>query len=164
VPATSGQTIRGALRITYPATAVTDRTAQAWWILTGVGLAVLLIAAAVAFGLARWMTRPVRELEAATTRLASGTLETPPPTDLGPPELRRLAATFTDTAGRLQQLIAAQRSFAADASHQLKPHSPRCGCGWRTSNPPSTPARCLAWTKPSPKPTGSPTWSRVCSP
>jgi len=120
VPATSGQTIRGALRITYPATAVTDRAAQAWWILTGVGLAVLLIAAAVAFGLARWMTRPVRELEAATTRLASGSLDTPPPADLGPPELRRLAATFADTAGRLQHLIAAQRAFAADASHQLK--------------------------------------------
>lgn len=120
VPATSGETIRGALRITYPAATVTDRADRAWLILAGAGLTVLLIAAAVAVALSRWMTRPVRELERATTRLATGTLDTPPPGDLGPPELRRLAAAFTETATRLQHLIAAQRAFAADASHQLK--------------------------------------------
>lgn len=37
-----------------------------------------------------------------------------------PPELRRLAATFNTTAARLQELIAAQRSFIGHASHQLK--------------------------------------------
>jgi signal transduction histidine kinase len=62
----------------------------------------------------------VRDLEAATARLASGRLTQPPPSDAGPPEVRRLAATFTDTAGRLQTLIESQRAFAADASHQLK--------------------------------------------
>ncbi|GAA0799904.1 sensor histidine kinase [Spirilliplanes yamanashiensis] len=120
VPATSGQTVRGALRITYPAEAVSSRTGQVWWLLAGVGLLVLLAAAALAVALARWMTRPVRELEQATAQLASGTLGTLPPADLGPPELRRLAATFTATAQRLQHLIEAQRAFAADASHQLK--------------------------------------------
>lgn len=120
VPAASGETIRGALQLTYPASSVGAQTLQMWLVLTGVGLAVLAIAVAVGAALARWMTRPVRELERATARLAGGTLTNPPALDQGPPELRRLAATFTSTAVRLQQLIAAQRSFAADASHQLK--------------------------------------------
>jgi len=115
-PATSGQTLRGALQITYPAATVAQQTRHMWLLLAGVGLAVLAAAA----GLARWMTRPVRELEQATAQLASGALDSPPPADLGPPELRRLAATLTDTARRLQHLIEAQRAFAADASHQLK--------------------------------------------
>ncbi|GAB1694957.1 sensor histidine kinase [Krasilnikovia sp. M28-CT-15] len=120
VPATSGEKVRGALRISYPTTAVDRQVTRMWWILFGAGVAVLALAAAVAVGLAGWITRPVRELEQATTRLASGSLTSPPPADLGPPELRRLAATFTTTAERLQQLLQAQRSFAADASHQLK--------------------------------------------
>ncbi|MFI7598839.1 sensor histidine kinase [Actinoplanes sp. NPDC049681] len=120
VPASSGETIRGALQLTYPASSVGTQTLRMWLVLAGAGLAVLAVAAAVGAALARWMTRPVRELERATARLAGGTLTNPPALDQGPPELRRLAATFTTTAERLQQLIAAQRSFAADASHQLK--------------------------------------------
>ncbi|BFU42629.1 sensor histidine kinase [Krasilnikovia sp. MM14-A1004] len=120
VPATSGEKVRGALRISYPTGAVDPQVTRMWWILAAAGVAVLALAAAVAVGLARWITRPVRELERATTRLACGSLSSPPPADLGPPELRRLAATFTTTAERLQQLLQAQRSFAADASHQLK--------------------------------------------
>jgi signal transduction histidine kinase len=61
----------------------------------------------------------VRELERATRRLAEGST-TPAPTTSGPPELRRLATTFTSTAVRLQDLIAAQQSFVGHASHQLK--------------------------------------------
>ncbi|MEV4642035.1 HAMP domain-containing sensor histidine kinase [Actinoplanes sp. NPDC049548] len=120
VPAASGETIRGALQLTYPASSVGAQTLQMWLVLAGAGLAVLAVAGGVGAALARWMTRPVRELERATARLAGGTLTHPPALDQGPPELRRLAATFTTTAERLQQLITAQRSFAADASHQLK--------------------------------------------
>jgi hypothetical protein len=38
-------------------------------------------------------------------QLASGTLTEPVAADVGPPELRRLAATFTATAQRLQHLL-----------------------------------------------------------
>lgn len=94
VPATSGDTIRGVLQITYPTSLISQRTGQVWWILAGVALAVLLAAAGLAVALARWMTRPVRELEQATAQLASGSLASappasPPPAGLGPPELRR---------------------------------------------------------------------------
>ena len=41
------------------------------------------------------------------------------PTD-GPPELRSLGETMTTMAGRLDHLLQTQRSFVADASHQLR--------------------------------------------
>jgi hypothetical protein len=68
----------------------------------------------------RAVTRPLRTLHRATTQLAEGHLADPPDATTGPPELRELAASFTHTATRLQQLLDAQQAFAGEASHQLK--------------------------------------------
>ncbi|EFL33627.1 two-component system sensor kinase [Streptomyces viridochromogenes DSM 40736] len=120
VPGSSGETIRGALRLSYPTDVLDGRVRDIWFTLALTGLGVLAAAALIALALARWIIRPVHALERATTQLADGTLTHLPATDLGPPELRRLAASFTHTATRLQHLLAAQRAFAAEASHQLK--------------------------------------------
>ncbi|MFE0916286.1 HAMP domain-containing protein [Streptomyces nigra] len=80
----------------------------------------LVAVAALAFALAHWVTGSVRALERATAELADGSLKAPPTTSQGPPELRRLANTFTRTATRLQHLLQVQRAFASEASHQLK--------------------------------------------
>ncbi|WP_406731643.1 sensor histidine kinase [Streptomyces sp. NBC_01794] len=119
-PGSSGTTIRGALRLTYPMTMVSERVHRIWLALALAGASVLAAVALVAFTLARWITRPLRTLQRATTQLADGRLTNPPDADSGPPELRELAATFTHTATRLQQLLDAQQAFAAEASHQLK--------------------------------------------
>ncbi|MCX5555366.1 HAMP domain-containing sensor histidine kinase [Streptomyces sp. NBC_00038] len=119
-PGSSGTTIRGALRLTYPMTMVTDRVHRIWLALALIGACVLAAVALVAFTLARWITRPLRTLRRATAQLADGRLTTPPDASSGPPELRDLAASFTHTATRLQQLLDAQQAFAAEASHQLK--------------------------------------------
>ncbi|MEU5256495.1 sensor histidine kinase [Streptomyces longwoodensis] len=120
MPGSSGTTVRGALRVTYPLTRVTDREHRIWAVLALAGACVLAAVALVAFTLARWITRPLRTLERATTQLAAGRLDNPPDADSGPPELRRLAAAFTHTATRLQHLLQAQHGFASEASHQLK--------------------------------------------
>ncbi|MGI3222646.1 sensor histidine kinase [Streptomyces sp. GTA36] len=119
-PGSSGTTIRGALRLTYPMTMVTERVHQIWLALALAGACVLAAVALVAFTLARWITRPLRTLHRATTQLAGGRLTHPPDATTGPPELRELAASFTHTATRLQQLLDAQQAFAGEASHQLK--------------------------------------------
>lgn len=119
-PGSSGTTIRGALRLTYPMTMVTDRVHRIWLGLALAGLSILVTVALIAFTLARWITRPLRTLQRATTQLADGRLADPPDSTTGPPELRELAASFTHTATRLQQLLDAQQAFAAEASHQLK--------------------------------------------
>ncbi|SOE06722.1 HAMP domain-containing sensor histidine kinase [Streptomyces sp. Ag109_G2-15] len=120
VPGTSGDTVRCAVRVAYPLTALNERVHHAWVALAGAGLGVLAAVAMIGFALARWITRPVRALEHATAQLAEGRLTDPPDTSLGPPELRRLAASFTHTAARLQHLLRAQEAFASEASHQLK--------------------------------------------
>ncbi|GAA0798328.1 sensor histidine kinase [Spirilliplanes yamanashiensis] len=118
VPVHPGVAARGAVRVSVPTAPTTARVRRFWLLLAAAGIAVLLAAALVAVALARWISRPVRELERATARLPGGPL--PPPPTTGPPELRRLAAAFHATAGRVQGLLEAQRAFAGHASHQLK--------------------------------------------
>ncbi|QXJ22193.1 HAMP domain-containing histidine kinase [Actinomadura graeca] len=119
-PAASGPTIHGAVHLAVP-TGRTDAVVHRMWLnLALAGVVVLALVALVGSALARSITRPLRSLERAADQLAGGTLTTPAATHLGPPEMRRVAATFNHTASRLQELLAAQRGFAADASHQLR--------------------------------------------
>ncbi|MBX9395280.1 HAMP domain-containing protein [Streptomyces sp. TRM72054] len=111
---------QGAVRITLPTDAVHDRVNQVWLLLALAGLAVLTGVVAVAFAFARWAGRPIRRLEEAAHRLADGNPPTCVPITSGPPEVRSLAAAFNRTAARLEHLLASQRAFAGEASHQLK--------------------------------------------
>ncbi|MFJ3308457.1 sensor histidine kinase [Streptomyces sp. NPDC086549] len=120
MPGTSGGTLRCAVRVVSPLTALNARVRDAWVALAVLGLGVLATVTVIGLSLARWITRPVRALESATAQLADGCLTDPPDPDRGPPELRRLATSFTHTAARLQHLLRAQEAFASEASHQLK--------------------------------------------
>lgn len=115
-----GMVAQGALRVSVPLAPLQARIRQFWLLLVAAGVIVLAIAALTAYGLARWISRPVRALEQATRQVADGTPPPPLATTTGPPELRRLAVTFATTANRLQGLIASQRTFSGHASHQLK--------------------------------------------
>lgn len=119
VGAGTGQ-VEGAVRITLPTEMVQNRVHQVWLLLAAAGLAVLAAVAVVAFACARWAGRPIRELERATHELADGGAATPVAVTSGPPEVRSLAAAFNRTAARLAHLLASQRAFAGEASHQLK--------------------------------------------
>ncbi|WP_330291137.1 sensor histidine kinase [Streptomyces sp. NBC_00576] len=112
--------VRGAVRITLPTEMVRAGVHQVWLLLAVVGLGVLTAVAVVAFACARWAGRPIRELERATHELADGGAATPVAVTSGPPEVRSLAAAFNRTAARLAHLLASQRAFAGEASHQLK--------------------------------------------
>ncbi|MEU6577945.1 HAMP domain-containing sensor histidine kinase [Streptomyces sp. NPDC046805] len=119
-PGGSGNAILCAVRTLYPLAAVARKERAMWTALAVVGLGVLAAVTLIGFTLARSITRPVRALERATAQLSDGRLTDPPATDRGPPELRRLAASFTRAATRLQHLLRAQQAFASEASHQLK--------------------------------------------
>jgi signal transduction histidine kinase len=120
VPGGSGDTVPCVVRTLYPLAPIAEKVRTTWVALGVVGLGVLAVVALIGFALARWITRPLRALERATTQLADGRLTDPPATDRGPPELRRVTASFTRTATRLQHLLHAQQAFASEASHQLK--------------------------------------------
>ncbi|MDX3453252.1 ATP-binding protein [Streptomyces sp. ME02-8801-2C] len=112
--------VTGAVRITLPTEMVRASVHQVWLLLAVVGLGVLTAVAVVAFACARWAGRPIRELERATHELADGGATAPVAVTSGPPEVRSLAAAFNRTAARLAHLLASQRAFAGEASHQLK--------------------------------------------
>ncbi len=120
VPVASGGAVHGAVRITYPTSTLDARIAGTWWRLGGLSLVVLVTVAAVGWILARGVTQPVRAVRDTAIRLAGGDLSQRAPTDIGAPELRDLALTFNQTAATLEELVAAQQAFVADASHQLR--------------------------------------------
>jgi signal transduction histidine kinase len=98
-----------------------DREILKLWVLFGTICLVAMIGAAVlAFGLARWVSRPLKGLDAAARRLADGDLEMRAKVESGPPELRRLGTTFNTMAGRLEALVHGHRAVIADVSHQLR--------------------------------------------
>jgi len=89
-------------------------------ILTG-SLAVLAVAVAVGLAMfqARRLARPLQELAGAADRLGSGDAR-PLGRRYGVPELDRVAEGLDGSAQRIGDLLAAEREFAADASHQLR--------------------------------------------
>jgi signal transduction histidine kinase len=120
VPVASSGVVHGAVRVTFPTSAVDARVRRNWFTLAVIGAATLAAAAAAGFALSRWVVRPLEELEVATTSLGHGALDTRIAPDAGPPEVRRLAAAVNEMAARLEALVGAQEAFVADASHQLR--------------------------------------------
>jgi signal transduction histidine kinase len=103
-----------------PSGALSRQQATLWWSLSGAAVLALGLAVVLAIVLARWVSRPLHRLEAAAAGLGSEHLNSRADTASGPAEVRQLAATFNRMAGRLEALVAAQRSVIADVSHQLR--------------------------------------------
>jgi signal transduction histidine kinase len=120
VPIASGGKVHGALRITYPFSAVDARIRRYWLILALIGVVVLGGTAVVGLSLARFVTRPLRRLEEAAAAVGDGQLDARAPEREGPPEVRSLAAAFNETVAKLSRLLRAQGEFVADASHELR--------------------------------------------
>jgi signal transduction histidine kinase len=120
VPVASSGIVHGAVRVTLDTAEVTRRIQRFWAGLAAVGVVVLTVVAGVGWVLARSVTRPVRQLHAAATRFARGDLTVTPPPPGSVPELDALAQAMNTMAARLDELLAAQRAFVADASHQLR--------------------------------------------
>jgi signal transduction histidine kinase len=93
---------------------------ELWVILGTIAVVAMLVAALLAFALARWVSRPLAGLDSTARRLADGDLASRAVVDSGPPELRRLATTFNTMAGRLEALVYGNRAVIADVSHQLR--------------------------------------------
>ncbi|NYF58205.1 signal transduction histidine kinase [Micromonospora purpureochromogenes] len=120
VPINDGGEVLGAVVTATPAGKV-RRTVTVWWLLlAGIGLFAVLACVSTAFGLAGWVLRPVTELDAVTHEIAEGDRGARVQHRLGPPELRRLAASFNNMADAVSDVMDRQRAFVAHASHQLR--------------------------------------------
>ena len=119
VPVVSGRTIVGAVRITFPAQVIDDRTAEKTRGLILVGLISLIGAAFAALLIASSFTSPIRRLRRTTEAIAEGDLSQRAEEE-GPPEIKGLARSFNTMTERIERLLEQQKAFAGDASHQLR--------------------------------------------
>jgi signal transduction histidine kinase len=113
-------TVVGTVLLARPTTSLDNEILALWVILGSVAAVAIIAAALLAFGLARWVSRPLKGLDAAARRLADGDLAIRAKVGSGPPELRRLGTTFNTMAGRLEALVHGNRAVIADVSHQLR--------------------------------------------
>lgn len=120
VPVASGGTVHGAVRITYPTSELDRRVYRYWLTLAAIGGIILALTAVVGLVLARWVARPLLALERTARRAGEGDLSVRADDTQGPPEVRSLAAELNIMVQEVEQLVEAQRTFAADASHQLR--------------------------------------------
>ncbi|WP_405435350.1 HAMP domain-containing histidine kinase [Streptomyces avidinii] len=119
-PVGRDERVSGAVLMAVPTDAARRDVAVRWSLIGAGALAAFAAAALVAAGIARWLMRPVLDLDRAVERLTAGSLQARAVSDTGPPELRHLRQHFNTMAQAMADSIGRQRDFVADASHQLR--------------------------------------------
>ncbi|MFL6093913.1 MAG: HAMP domain-containing protein [Blastococcus sp.] len=107
------------IEVFVPAEQVSAGVTRTWLILAGLGLLLFLLALLVADRLARSLTRPVTDLADTAHRLGSGDLSARVQPG-GPPEVREVGTAVNRRAGRIGELLTAERESAADLAHRLR--------------------------------------------
>ncbi len=120
VPVTSGGEVIGAVVTLSPTDRLRSAVVETWALTGGAGLLALGVFVVVAVWLARWILRPVTDLDDTALRMAAGDFDARVPADVGPTELRHLACSFNQMAERVGGSLVRQRAFVAQASHQLR--------------------------------------------
>lgn len=109
----------GTLTLYRSASLVQDRVSAAILPLVLIGLGLVLAAVIAGMLLARWLSRPFRDLAAAAERLGTGRFDL----DLPPqrvPEADQVATALNESGRRLERLLAHERELAVHASHELR--------------------------------------------
>ncbi len=119
VPVAADEQVVGAVRAEQSTATGDARARRVLWWLFGLAVGVLAIAVLVGWLVASRLVRPVLRLRDAAVRLGDGdfAVEVPPS---GVTELDEAGRAMTVTAERLDDLIARERRFTADVSHQLR--------------------------------------------
>ena len=103
-----------------PTGALRSRILHGWLVLAVGELAAMMIAVLLAVSLTTWVLLPVETLDRVTHDIATGRMKSRVQAVGGPPELRHLVRSFNEMADNVEAVLEQQRSFVADASHQLR--------------------------------------------
>jgi signal transduction histidine kinase len=120
VPVFSGQEIVGAVRLTFDKAVIDAEVGRQLGGILTVALTTLILAGILALVLSRTVARGLRELESASEAFAAGDFSARAREDVGPSDVRALAARFNSMAVKVAALVDTQKRFASDASHQLR--------------------------------------------
>ncbi len=119
VPVTNQGNVVGVVRVTQSLGAVHAKIRRGVLALVAIGAFALVVGLALAWFLADSLSKPLRSLASTARRVEAGDLEARAEV-AGPTEQREVSTAFNDMAERLGLVLAAQREFVADASHQLR--------------------------------------------
>jgi signal transduction histidine kinase len=119
VPVAADEHVVGVIRAEQPTAATAARSRRILALLAGLAVGVLAVGAAIGYVLAGRLARPVRRLRDAAVQLGDGDFALDVPRS-SVPELDEAGIAVTATARRLDDLVSRERSFSADASHQLR--------------------------------------------
>ncbi len=119
VPLRQDGTTRGVFVVAAFVEEDLDELAHAIRNVSAASAVVLALSAAVAWGLAARVIRPVRELTATARQITGSDLTARIPVE-GRDELAELGGTFNDMVDRLEEGIRGQRQFLDDVAHELR--------------------------------------------
>ena len=119
VPVTHGEDVIGAVLVTEDRTDVLGEVALAWAGMAGLAVVAVTVAWLVGRRQARRLARPLEDLEESARRLGDGDFSVRCRRG-GIAEIDAVGAALDATAMRLDELLARERAFSADASHQLR--------------------------------------------
>jgi signal transduction histidine kinase len=108
-----------AVRAAAPYSEVTDRARVAWGLMAGLALAVLGIAAVLARYQAARVAAPLEQLTHDANALGTGNFSIRA-RSTGLREADEASLALQATAARLERLLDRERTFSADASHQMR--------------------------------------------
>jgi signal transduction histidine kinase len=119
VPLLSGERITGAVRAQRTDARAAHDARRAWLWLAVTAAALAALATLLALLLSRRLVAPLDRLATAARRLGDGDFAARAPR-AGVAELDAVGDALDATADRLGDLVARERTFSADASHQLR--------------------------------------------
>jgi signal transduction histidine kinase len=119
VPVSADEQLLGVIRAEQSTAASDARSRRIVALLGGLAGGVVVVGAGIGYVVAGRLARPVRRLRDAAVQLGDGdfTIAVAPS---HVPEIDQAAQALTVTARRLDDLVTRERSFSADASHQLR--------------------------------------------
>jgi signal transduction histidine kinase len=119
-PVGTGTRITGVVALRISVAAAAAEVALRWVLIVGGALAAAVGFVLLALVLARWVLRPLAELERGVLAVAAGRQGAHVAAGGGPRELRALTASFNRMSDAVAAAADQERQLVADASHQLR--------------------------------------------
>lgn len=119
VPVLGGERVVGAIRGSRSTAELDERVLHARLLIAGAALLIVALAAVAALALSRRLTRPLARLAGSASEVGGGHPAPPAPRS-GIAELDVVAGALDAMVERLNEVLAREREFSANASHQLR--------------------------------------------
>ncbi|RZS39119.1 signal transduction histidine kinase [Herbihabitans rhizosphaerae] len=119
-PVGTGTRVSGAVVLRSSVRPAAEDVTTRWSVIIVGALAAAAICVVLARWMARWVLRPVAELDRGVREVGAGRAGAHVDLNAGPPELRGLAGSFNRMSDAVAESAEQQRRLVADTSHQLR--------------------------------------------